>query len=53
VPHIAVYHLERTPGIPGVAALRFVWDGKELREDDPFLDGSAPAPGSDEDTLLA
>lgn len=53
VPHIAVYHLERTPGIPGVAALRFVWDGKELREDDPFLDGGAPPPGSGEDTLLA
>ena len=33
-----MYHLERTPGVLGVAALRFVWDGSQLREDDPFLD---------------
>ncbi|MDY7106747.1 MAG: TIGR02680 family protein [Actinomycetota bacterium] len=38
VPQVAVYHLERTPGVPGVAALRFVWDGTALSEDDPFLD---------------
>ncbi len=45
VPHIAVYHLERTPGAPGVAALRFVWDGQALSEDDPFLDDRTAPPG--------
>jgi uncharacterized protein (TIGR02680 family) len=38
VPSVAVYHLERTPGLPGVTALRFVWDGRSRREDDPWLD---------------
>lgn len=38
VPSVAVYHLERTPGRPGVAALRFVWDGHTRAEDDPWLD---------------
>lgn len=37
VPAVATYHLERTPGRLGVAALRFVWDGVDKREDDPFL----------------
>ncbi|HEU5002360.1 MAG TPA: TIGR02680 family protein [Actinomycetota bacterium] len=37
VPSVAIYQLERTDGQRGVAALRFVWDGRRLREDDPFL----------------
>jgi hypothetical protein len=44
VPQVAVYHLERTPGVPGVAALRFVWDGTALTEDDPFLDARTGSP---------
>lgn len=52
VPQIAVYHLERTPGLLGVAALRFVWDGRQLREDDPFLDGHAAPASSAEVPLL-
>lgn len=44
VPAVAVYHLERAPGRMGVAALRFVWDGSELTEDDPFLAQQAQAP---------
>jgi hypothetical protein len=43
VPSVAVYHLERTPGRLGVAALRFVWDGAGFREDDPFLDERSSA----------
>jgi uncharacterized protein (TIGR02680 family) len=46
VPSVAVYHLDRTPGRPGVTALRFVWDGRSRQEDDPWLDartGRAPA----------
>lgn len=54
VPAVATYHLERTPGRFGVAALRFVWDGVDKREDDPFLDaattGTAP---SDDGSLFA
>ena len=42
VPAVAVYHLERTPGQPGVVALRFVWDGVDRREDDPWLDSREP-----------
>lgn len=42
VPAVAVYHLERTPGQPGVVALRFVWDGTHRREDDPWLDSRVP-----------
>jgi len=38
VPSVAIYHLERTEGQRGVAALRFVWDGRSRREDDPFLE---------------
>ncbi|MGH9110037.1 MAG: SbcC/MukB-like Walker B domain-containing protein, partial [Acidimicrobiales bacterium] len=38
VPSVAVYHLERTPGRPGVTALRFLWDGSARTEDDPWLD---------------
>jgi uncharacterized protein (TIGR02680 family) len=49
VPALAIYHLERTPGQLGVAALRFVWDGAVKREDDPFLDGFEPP----EDGLFA
>jgi hypothetical protein len=46
IPSVAVYHLERTPGRLGVAALRFVWDGAGFREDDPFLDErSSPSVG--------
>ncbi|MDP9388734.1 MAG: hypothetical protein M3Q48_12675, partial [Actinomycetota bacterium] len=52
VPHIAVYHLERTPGVPGVAALRFVWDGHGLREDDPFLDERTAVPSGEVASLL-
>jgi uncharacterized protein (TIGR02680 family) len=37
LPGVAAYHLSRSPGQPGVAALRFVWDGHTRREDDPFL----------------
>ncbi|MGH9130012.1 MAG: TIGR02680 family protein [Acidimicrobiales bacterium] len=43
VPAVAVYHLERTPGRPGVTALRFVWDGQARREDDPWLEAGADA----------
>ena len=42
VPAVAVYHLERTPGQPGVVALRFVWNGADRREDDPWLDSREP-----------
>jgi len=42
VPAVAVYHLERTPGQPGVVSLRFVWDGTHRREDDPWLDAREP-----------
>ncbi len=51
VPHVAVYHLERAPGQPGVAALRFVWDGRDLREDDPFLDERTALPLDDASLL--
>jgi uncharacterized protein (TIGR02680 family) len=44
VPSVAIYHLERTDGQRGVAALRFVWDGRSCREDDPFLDSLEPPP---------
>jgi hypothetical protein len=44
VPSVAIYHLERTEGELGVAALRFVWDGRSLREDDPFLESLEPPP---------
>lgn len=37
LPGVATYHLSREPGKPGVAALRFVWDGLTKREDDPFV----------------
>lgn len=50
VPALAIYHLERTPGQLGVTALRFVWDGEERREDDPFLDDLERLP---EDGLFA
>jgi hypothetical protein len=52
VPAVAVYHLERTPGHAGVAALRFVWDGESRREDDPWLDSKVAAQISDEDNLF-
>lgn len=39
VPTVSVYHLERTPGVLGVATLRFVWAANRLSE----LDGAAPA----------
>ncbi len=42
VPSVAIYHLERTDGQRGVAALRFVWDGRSRREDDPFLESLEP-----------
>ena len=35
VPGLAVYHLERAPGRRGVAAIRFVWNGVERKEEDP------------------
>ena len=44
VPSVAIYHLERTEGQRGVAALRFVWDGRARREDDPFLESIEPEP---------
>lgn len=44
VPSVAVYHLERIPGHPGVTALRFVWDGESRVEDDPWLDRRTAAP---------
>ncbi len=44
VPAVAIYHLERLPGHPGVTALRFVWDGRVRREDDPWLDGRTGSP---------
>lgn len=44
VPSVAVYHLERIPGHPGVTALRFVWDGTARVEDDPWLDHRTAAP---------
>jgi uncharacterized protein (TIGR02680 family) len=44
VPSVAIYHLERTEGELGVAALRFVWDGRSRREDDPFLESLEPPP---------
>lgn len=37
LPGVATYHLSREPGKLGVAALRFVWDGRTRQEDDPFL----------------
>lgn len=37
VPRVTTYHLERTDGALGVTALRFVWDGRVRREDDPFV----------------
>ncbi len=53
VPAVAVYHLERTPGRPGVTALRFVWDGNARREDDPWLDSqTAIAAVCDDDGLF-
>lgn len=45
VPAVAVYHLERAPGRPGVVALRFVWDGSARREDDPWLDARVSPDG--------
>lgn len=53
VPLIAVYHLERRPGMFGVAALRFVWDGRDLREDDPFLDDRVAGPPGGVPSLLS
>ncbi|HVX22248.1 MAG TPA: TIGR02680 family protein [Acidimicrobiales bacterium] len=44
VPAVAIYHLERLPGQPGVTALRFVWDGQVRREDDPWLDRRTEGP---------
>ncbi|MGZ4401534.1 MAG: TIGR02680 family protein [Gaiellaceae bacterium] len=38
VPGIAIYHLERDEEMPGVAAIRFLWNGSERIEADPFLD---------------
>jgi uncharacterized protein (TIGR02680 family) len=52
VPSVAVYHLERTPGLPGVTALRFVWDGRVRREDDPWLDAQTSGAGRDDDSLF-
>jgi hypothetical protein len=53
IPSLAVYHLERTPGRPGVAALRFVWDGRTRIEEDPWLDAKmAGSRQSDEDQLF-
>jgi len=37
VPAVAIYHLERTPGELGVAALRFVWEAGALVQDDPVV----------------
>ncbi len=37
LPSVATYHLRRHPGRPGVAAVRFVWNGTERKEDDPHL----------------
>lgn len=47
VPSVAIYHLERTDGQRGVAALRFVWDGARRREHDPFLHSLEPPEPSD------
>ncbi|HUZ09017.1 MAG TPA: TIGR02680 family protein [Acidimicrobiales bacterium] len=53
VPSLAVYHLERTPGHPGVTALRFVWDGQTRREDDPWLDAKIAGSDADGDGLFS
>ncbi len=37
LPSVATYHLRRHPGQPGVAAVRFVWNGSKRTEDDPHL----------------
>lgn len=42
LPGVATYQLYRDPGTEGVAAVRFVWNGRELREE---LPASAEAPG--------
>lgn len=44
VPAIAIYHLERVEGQKGVAALRYVWDGRVRREHDPFFESLEPEP---------
>lgn len=44
VPAIAIYHLERVEGQRGVAALRYVWDGRVRREHDPFFESLEPEP---------
>lgn len=50
VPRVATYHLERTDGVLGVTALRFVWDGRARIEDDPFV--AATLDARDRGTLL-
>lgn len=39
LPGVATYHLHRDPELEGVAAVRFVWDGRQLREEG--VDGRA------------
>jgi uncharacterized protein (TIGR02680 family) len=37
LPGLAIYHLEKLRGTVGVAAIRYLWDGTDQREEDPWL----------------
>lgn len=39
VPGLAIYHLEKLRDSPGVAAIRYEWDGDAQQELDPWLEG--------------
>ena len=52
VPALAIYHLTTLPGIDAVAATRWIWNGREKRQQDTVLPPTAP-PDAQENELPA
>lgn len=48
VPSLAIYHLTTLPGLDAVATTRWIWDGRERRQDDTPLPPDAPAEANGE-----